>query len=69
MIFANSNVPEKPFRVCLYEHKLFELPQDSNKIFKRNVEMKLDRTIDRPNATYAYHMLKFTIRLEMKKNF
>ena len=66
VIFANSNVPEKPFRVCLYEHKLFELPQDSNKIFKRNVA---DRTIDCPNATYAHHMLKFTIRLEMKKNF
>ena len=34
VIFANSNIPEKRFRLCLAEHKIFELPEDSNKIFK-----------------------------------
>ena len=48
VIFANSNVPEKRFRVCLNEDEIFELPEDSNKIFKRNV---VDRYIDRPNTT------------------
>ena len=37
MIFANSNVPEKSFRVCLNEDETFELPEDSKQIFKRNV--------------------------------
>ena len=34
VIFANSNIPEKRFRLCLAEHKISELPEDSNKIFK-----------------------------------
>ena len=41
-------MPEKRFRVCLNEDEIFELPEDSNKIFKRNV---VDRYIDRPNTT------------------
>ena len=37
VIFANCNVPEKRFRVCLNEDEIFELPEDSKQIFKRNV--------------------------------
>ena len=48
VIFANSNVQQKRFRVCLNEDEIFELPEDSNKIFKRNI---VDRYIDRPNTT------------------
>ena len=40
-------MPEKRFRVCLNEDEIFELPSDSNKIFKRNVP---DQYIDRPNT-------------------
>ena len=41
-------MPEKRFRVCFNEDEIFELPEDSNKIFKRNV---VDQYIDRPNTT------------------
>ena len=41
-------MPEKRFRVCLNKNGIFELPEDSNKIFKRNV---VERYIDRPNKT------------------
>ena len=45
VIFGNSNVPEKRFQVCLNEDEIFELPEDTNKIFKRRV---VDWYIDRP---------------------
>ena len=48
VIFANSNVQEKLFRLCLNEDEIFELPEDSNKIFKRNAAY---RYIDRPHTT------------------
>ena len=48
VIFANSNIPEKRFRLCLAEHEISELPEDSKKIFKQNM---VDRYIDRPNST------------------
>ena len=48
VIFANSNIPEKRFQLCLAEHKISELPEDSKKTFKQNM---LDRYIDRPNLT------------------
>ena len=48
MIFVNSNVPEKRFWVCLNEDEVFELPEDSNKIFRQNV---VDWYIDCPNTT------------------
>ena len=47
-MFANSNIPEKRFRLCLAEHEIYELPEDSKKIFKRDM---VDRYIDRPNVT------------------
>ena len=48
VIFANSNIPEKRFQLCLAEHKISELPEDSKKTFKQNM---VDRYIDRPNLT------------------
>ena len=48
VIFANSNIPEKRFRLCLAEHEILELPEDSKKIFRRNM---VDWYIDWPNLT------------------
>ena len=49
VIFINTNMPEKRFRVCRMEEELGELPEDSTDVFKRNM---LDRYIDRPNRTF-----------------
>ena len=43
VIFANSNVPEKRYRICRGEKNISELPEDSTDIFKRNMT---DRYID-----------------------
>ncbi|XP_066926174.1 uncharacterized protein [Clytia hemisphaerica] len=43
--FANTNVPEKRFRMCLSEDEISQLPEDSTAIFKKNM---LDRYCDRP---------------------
>ncbi|XP_066928370.1 uncharacterized protein [Clytia hemisphaerica] len=48
--FANTNVPEKRFRMCLSENEISELPEDSTSIFKKNM---LDRYCDRPTNNYA----------------
>ena len=48
--FANSNLPERRYRVCRSEEEIVNLPEDSSDIFKRNM---IDRYIDRPNSTYA----------------
>jgi len=50
VVFANSNLPEKRFRVCLSEKESKDLPEDSTAIFKRNI---VDRYCDRPNTTFA----------------
>ena len=50
VIFANSNVSEKRFQLCLAEHEIYALPEDSKKIFIRNM---VDRYIDRSNLTSA----------------
>ena len=49
VIFANSNLPEKRFRICKTEEELSELPHDCIYIFKNNM---LDRYIDRPNTSF-----------------
>uniref|UniRef100_A0A7M5V9S6 ATP-dependent DNA helicase n=2 Tax=Clytia hemisphaerica TaxID=252671 RepID=A0A7M5V9S6_9CNID len=46
--FANTNVPEKRFRMCLSEDEISQLPEDSTSIFKKNM---LDRYCDRPKDT------------------
>ena len=48
LIFANSNIPEKNFPLCLAEHEISELPEDSKKIFKQRM---VGRYIDQPNLT------------------
>ena len=47
VIFANSNLPEKRFRIFLSENEVMDLPEDSKDIFKRKM---IDRYIDRPNV-------------------
>ena len=48
VIIANSNVSEKRFQLCLAEHEISALPEDSKKIFIRNM---VDWYIDRSNLT------------------
>ena len=47
-IFANSNIPEKRFRIFLNENKISDLPEDSKNSFER---IMVDRYIDRPDMT------------------
>ena len=54
VIFANSNVPEKRYRICRDEKDISELPEDSTGIFKRNMT---DRYIDRIDQTYLLVMV------------
>ena len=49
VIFVNTNLPEKRFRVCLTEDELNVLPEESTNVFKRNM---LDRYMERPNKTF-----------------
>ena len=49
VMFANTNLPNKRFRVCKSEEELSELPENSTDIFKKN---NLDRYLDRPNTTF-----------------
>ena len=49
VVFANSNIPQKRFRMCLTEKEVSELPEDSTNIFKRNM---IDRYRDRPNKVF-----------------
>jgi len=48
--FANTNIPEKRFRICLNEDELNELPEDSTAIYKQNM---LDRYCDRPDLSHC----------------
>lgn len=47
LVIANSNIPEKRFRMCLGEREISELPEDSTSIFKRHM---VDHYIDCPNV-------------------
>lgn len=49
IVFANTNLPDKRYRVFKSEAELEELPPDSTDVFKRN---SLDRYMDRPNTTF-----------------
>ena len=51
VIFANSNLPEERYRMCLSEDEIKELPEDSTEIFKRN---HVDRYVERPNRAFAH---------------
>ena len=50
VVFANTNLPENRYRVCLSEAELKELPEDSSDIFKKNM---LDRYMNRPDVSFA----------------
>ena len=45
VIFSNSNLPEKRFRIFLSKNEIMDFPEHSKDIFKRNM---IDRYIDRP---------------------
>jgi len=47
--FANTNLPDKRYRMCKNEKELTELPEESTDVFKRN---NLDRYLERPNKTF-----------------
>ena len=47
--FANTNLPEKRFKMCKSARELEELPDDSIEVFKKN---NLDRYMERPNVTF-----------------
>ena len=55
VIFTNSNIPEKRYRICCEEKDISQLPEDSRDIFKKNM---IDRYIDRPN----YHFVVVNIQ-------
>ena len=48
VIYANTNIPEKLFRVLRSQGEIGDLPDDSNNIFKRNM---FDRYADRPDES------------------
>ena len=50
VLFANSNSPEKRYKVCLSEKEMSSLPDSSTAIFKRNM---LDRYCDRPDNMFS----------------
>ena len=49
VVFANTNLPDKRYRICKSKTELEELPKESIDVFKRNM---LDRYIDRPNKAF-----------------
>ena len=49
IVFANTNLPNKRYRVCKCKTELQSLPPDSTDVFKRN---NIDRYIDRPNVAF-----------------
>ena len=50
VIFANSNLPERRYRICRDEKDISELPEDSTNIFKGNM---INRYINRSNVTFG----------------
>ena len=49
MIFLNSNIPEKRYRIFWRKEDLDELPDDGTDVFPRKM---LDRYLDRPNREF-----------------
>ena len=47
--FANTNLPDKRYKMCKSAKELEELPDDSVEVFKKN---NLDRYMERPNASF-----------------
>ena len=49
VVFLNSNVPAKRYRIFKMKSEIDELPSDSTDIFQQNM---LDRYLDRPNEQF-----------------
>ena len=49
VLFLNSNIPEKRYRIFRNKEEIDELPEDSTDIFQRNMQ---DRYIDRPDKNF-----------------
>ena len=49
VIFLNSNIPERRYRIFENKTELDEFPEDSTDVFQRNM---LDHYIDRPDASF-----------------
>ena len=69
VMFANSNLPDKRYRICRSEEEIVNMPSDSTDIFKKNM---LDRYMDRPNRTFKngkYRMLDAICFAEFLPNY
>ena len=49
VLFLNSNIPEKRYRIIRNKEEIDELPENSTDIFQRNMQ---DRYIDRPHRNF-----------------
>ena len=50
VIFANSNTPDRRYKIFRSKEEIDELPEDSTDVFKQSM---VDKYVDRPNATFA----------------
>ena len=55
VIFLNSNLPEKRYKIFKKKCQIDELLEDSTEIFQRNM---LDRYLDRPDESFKYGMYR-----------
>ena len=51
IIYANTNIPEKLFRVLRSQKEVGDLRDGSNNLFQRNM---LDRYVDRPDESFFH---------------
>jgi len=62
VVFANSNIPEKRYRICRTEEEISNLPPDSTDIFRRNMMEILMLTHSVKTIT-SFITLQTTIKL------
>ena len=55
VIFLNSNMPEKRYRIFQKKCQIDEPPEDSTELFQRNM---LDRYLDRPDESFKNGMYR-----------
>ena len=69
VLFANSNLPEKRYRICRSEAEILSMSANSKDLFKRNT---LDRYIDRPDKIFRqgkYQLLDEMCYAEFLSNY
>ena len=54
VLFANINLPENRYKMCLNEEEIKELAKDRTNIFKKNM---IDRYMDRYNSSANYYLM------------